>query len=140
MLKNVRITLLLFSWETLYLLIWAIGGLVLLRMSQVCYFLRQLPMIQLQLQKENYLDGTLLELFGILTIEKEMSLFYQSGQFETVHPLFWCLNPKKNSPMFIIILFTQLFPQDRYYNNYFQTLRHNSSINGKISRKFSCFD
>ena len=45
-------------------------------------------MIQLQLQKENYLDGTLLELFGILTIEKEMSLFYQSGQFETVHPLF----------------------------------------------------
>ena len=88
MLKNVRITLLLFSWETLYLLIWAIGGLALLRMSQVCYFLRQFPMIQLQLQKENYLDGTLLELFGILTIEKEMSLFYQSGQFETVHPLF----------------------------------------------------
>ena len=70
MLKNFRIELFIFPIDTPYLLIWAISGLIVLENDSGLLLALAILNDSVPMAEKTILDGTLLDLSGILTIEK----------------------------------------------------------------------
>ena len=75
--------------DTPCLLIRVISGLISVENDSGLLFALAILNGPVTIAEYTILGGTLLDLSDILTIGKEMSLFYQRGQNETFHPFFF---------------------------------------------------